>query len=115
VKSTRVYLIHILHCIERIRSDSSGGKETVFSSPTLQDSILRNLQVLCESTQRLPDSLKEQHAEVNWKAMGGLRNILVHDYFSVDLETIWTIVQRDLAELAVAIEQMISVVPEDAE
>jgi uncharacterized protein with HEPN domain len=81
----------------------------------LQDSILRNLQVLCESAQRLPDSLKEEHTEVNWKAIGGLRNILLHDYFSVDLETIWIIVRRDLAALALAIEQMISIAQDDAE
>ena len=80
-----------------------------------QDSNLRDLQVFCESTQRLPDSLKEQPAEMNWKAMDGLRNILVQDYFSVDLKTIGTIVQRDLAELAIAIHQMISVVQEDTE
>jgi uncharacterized protein with HEPN domain len=115
VKSTRVYLLHILHCIERIQSDSAAGKDAVFSSPTSQDSILRNLQVLCESTQRRPASLKEEHAEVNWKAIGGLRNILVHDYFSVDFETIWIIVQRDLAALALAVEQMNSSIQDDAE
>jgi uncharacterized protein with HEPN domain len=52
---------------------------------------------------------------VNWKAIGGLRNILAHGYFSVDIEIIWTIVQKDLAGLAVAVDQMIAVVPDDTE
>lgn len=49
MKSERAYLEHILHCIRRILQDSSGGKDAVFASPTLQDAILRNLQILCES------------------------------------------------------------------
>ncbi len=66
-----------------------------------------------KSTQRLPNSLKDEYAEVNWKAIGGLRNILVHDYFSIDFETIWIIVQRDLVALALAVEQMIFGIQDD--
>jgi len=51
---------HILHCIERIHEDAFGGKEAVFASPTLQDSIVRNLQIMCESAQRLTESSKIQ-------------------------------------------------------
>ena len=86
MKSERAYLEHILQCIRRILEDSSGGKEAVFASPTLQDAILRNLQILCESTQRLAETSKNRHPEVDWPAISGLRNVLVHDYFAVDWE-----------------------------
>jgi len=49
----------------------------------LQDAILRNLQVLCESAQRLSEESKSQHPEVDWRAMSGFRNVLVHDYFGI--------------------------------
>lgn len=94
MKSQRAYLEHILHCSQRILNDSSGGKEAVFASPTLQDAIRRNLQVLCESTQRLTAARKDRQPEVDWRAISGLRNVLVHDYFEVDWETIWTIIHR---------------------
>ncbi len=105
-KPERAYLQHILHCIGRIRDDARGGKEAVFASPTLQDAIVRNLQVLCESTQRLTESTKARHPEVDWRGISGLRNVLVHSYFEVDLETIWTIIQRDLPVLENAAQQL---------
>ena len=107
MKSERAYLEHILHCIRRIMQDSSGGKDAVFASPTLQDAILRNLQILCESAQRLPETSKKSHPEVDWRAISGLRNVLVHDYFATDLETIWTIVQRDLPLLEGAVSRLL--------
>jgi len=107
VKSERAYLEHILYCIRRIMQDSSGGKDAVFASPTLQDAILRNLQILCESAQRLPETSKTSHPEVDWRAISGLRNVLVHDYFATDLETIWTIVQRDLPLLERAVSRLL--------
>ena len=63
VRSERAYLEHILHCIRRIQEDSREGKDVVSASPTLQDAIVRNLQILCESTQRLTDTLKMRHPE----------------------------------------------------
>ena len=107
MKSERAYLEHILHCIGRVTSDSSAGKDAVFGSPTVQDAILRNLQVLCESTRRLTEETKKKHPEVDWRAIAGLRNMLVHDYFSIDLETIWTVVQRDLPALERAVRQLL--------
>lgn len=111
MKSDRAYLQHVLHCARRVLQDSSGGKQAVFASPTLQDAILRNLQVLCESTQRLTEDTRKRHPEVDWRAMSGLRNILVHDYFAVDLETIWTIIQRDLPVLECAVRQLLEEPP----
>lgn len=77
------------------------------ASPTLQDAIVRNLQIMCESTQRLMESSKMRHPEVDWRGISGLRNVLMHSYFEVDLETIWTIVQRDLPDLQNAVKRLL--------
>ena len=111
MRSERAYLQHILHCIYRIQEDSGGGKEAVFASPTLQDAIVRNLQILCESTQRLTESSKGRHPEVDWRGISGLRNVLVHGYFEVDLEAIWTIIQRDLPVLEGAVRRLLEEPP----
>jgi uncharacterized protein with HEPN domain len=106
VRSERAYLEHILHCIRRIQEDSREGKDSVFASPTLQDAIARNLQTLCESTQRLTPASKLLHPEVDWRGISGLRNVLVHSYFEIDMESIWNITQRDLPVLEAAIKSL---------
>ena len=96
MKSQRPYVEHVIGCIRRIAEDSAPGRDAVFASRTLQDAIVRNLQVLCESTQRIGEPHKQRHPEINWPSIAGMRNVLVHDYFEVDFETVWLVVTRDL-------------------
>ena len=66
---------------------------------SLQDAVLRNLQTLSEATQRLSDVSKAIHPEMEWSRIAAFRNVLVHNYLGIDLDTIWEIVQRDIPEL----------------
>ncbi len=106
MKDDRLYLIHISECIARIESYVMGGKDTFFASTLIQDAVLRNLQTLAESTQRLSDSAKARHPEVDWYKISGFRNVLVHDYLGVDLDRAWLIVERELLNLKQTIEAM---------
>lgn len=106
MKEDRVYLSHILDCVRRIEENTSGGKDAFFASHTLQDAVLRNLQTLAESTQRLSEKLKMQHPEVEWRRIGAFRNILVHDYLGIDMERIWEIAQRDVPALKTTVLRM---------
>jgi uncharacterized protein with HEPN domain len=92
----------------RISEDAAPGRDAVFGSRTLQDAILRNLQLSCESTQRIDEALKQRYPEIDWKAIAGLRNVLVHDYFNVDFELVWRIVQRDLPTLESALRALLA-------
>ena len=107
-KDDTVYLRHILECIRRIAEDIAEGRERFMESHTLQDAVLRNLQVMAESTQRLSETTKATQPEVEWRKIAAFRNILVHDYLGIDLETVWDITQRDVPELKQAIEEMLS-------
>jgi len=64
-----------------------------------QDAVMRNLQTLAESTQRLPISLKTAHAEVSWERIAGFRNVLVHDHLGINIGRVWEIVEHGLPEL----------------
>ena len=108
MKSQRVYVTHVLECIGRIAVDSASGREAVFGSHTLQDAIIRNLQVLCESVRRIETAYKDLHPEIQWKAIAGMRNVLVHDYFDVDFEAIWDLVTRDLPPLELAMRSILA-------
>jgi uncharacterized protein with HEPN domain len=106
VKDDRVYLIHIRECIDRIERYTEGGDEEFFSDTRTQDAVLRNLHTLSESTQRLSQTLKASHPEVDWRGISGFRNILVHDYLGVNLVRVWEVVERDLPHLKARIQDI---------
>jgi uncharacterized protein with HEPN domain len=103
VRDDRLYLIHITECIERIERYTAPGHDALLADTMIQDAVLRNLQTLSESTQRLSDALKDWHPEVDWASIAAFRNVVVHDYLGIDLPRIWDIVERDLPDLKHAI------------
>ena len=108
MKSQRAYVAHVLECIDRIESDSASGRDAVFASHTLQDAIIRNLQVLCESVRRLDPAHKDLHPSIDWRAIAGMRNVLVHDYFNVDFAAIWDVISRDLGPLKLVMRAILA-------
>lgn len=104
MKDDRLYLIHVRECIERIEQYTLGGKDTFFTDVKTQDAVLRVLQTLAESTQRISDALKASHPEVDWRNISAFRNVVVHGYLSIDLQRIWDIVESDLPDLKAKIE-----------
>lgn len=86
MKDNAVYLQHIIESIRRIEENTSGGRDDFLGSHTLQDAVLRNLQTLAESTQRLSFEAKADEPGVDWRAISGFRNVLVHNYLGIDLE-----------------------------
>lgn len=63
------------------------------------DAVVRNLEIIGEAARHVPDAFASAHPEVPWKRIAGLRNRIVHNYFGVDLEIIWQILQSDLPQL----------------
>ena len=107
VKDDRTYLLHILECIGRIEEAVRDGRAVFDASHVIQDAVMRNLQVMAESTQRLSSGLKADHSEIDWVGIAGFRNVLVHDYFGVDLDVVWQIAARDLPTLKTATLRML--------
>ena len=107
MKEDRVYLEHIRECLDWIDRFTAGGREEFLSDRKTQSAVLRELQVMAESTQRLPEGLKEQHPEVSWKGIAGFRNVLVHDYLGIKAERVWQIIENDLPVLRAAVQSML--------
>jgi uncharacterized protein with HEPN domain len=99
MKDNRLYLIHIQECLTRIELYTVEGKDAFLTDIKTQDAVLRNLQTLAESTQRLSDELKAAHPDIDWRRISGFRNVLVHDYLSVNLIRVWEIIERNLPDL----------------
>ncbi len=107
MKDDKTYLNHIMECIRRIEENVAGGHKQFIGSHTLQDAVLRNLQTMSEATQRLSDAAKASQPHIEWRRIAAFRNVLVHNYLGIDLESIWEIIQRDVAELKSAIVAML--------
>jgi uncharacterized protein with HEPN domain len=108
MKDDKLYLIHIDECLERIESYIKDiDKKAFMNSSLIQDAVVRNLQTMSESTQRLSENLKDVHPEIDWFKISGFRNVLVHDYLGVDIERIWTTLSKELPILRKAIKKML--------
>jgi uncharacterized protein with HEPN domain len=93
--------------IRRIEENVAQGRDRFLASHTLQDAVLRNLQTMAESTQRLSDDLKATQPKIEWNRIAAFRHVLVHDYLGIDVERVWDITQRDVPELKRAILGML--------
>jgi uncharacterized protein with HEPN domain len=102
------YLDHILECIERIERYIEGDPTLIFRESMAEDAVMRNLQIIAESTKRLSTDIKNAHQEVPWRQIKAMRNVLVHDYLNVRLSIIATIIREDLPALKKAIQIMLN-------
>lgn len=73
---------------------------TFMTDDKTADAVVRNLEIIGEAANRLPDDFCAQHAEIEWRKMIGLRHRIVHDYFGVDLALVWEIVTSSAPVLA---------------
>lgn len=107
MKDDKLYLIHIVECIEHIESYTENmDKEIFMDTSMVQDAVIRNLQVLAESTQHLSEQIKRIKPEIDWYKISGFRNILVHDYLGIDIESVWNIIEREIPLLKKAVLAM---------
>ena len=95
-----LYLDDILEAIDQIQHYVQGMDENDFiSDRTTQDAVIRNLEIIGEAARNLPDSLKAEELEIEWRKIVGLRNILAHEYFGVSVPIVWDIVRNKLQPL----------------
>ncbi len=99
-KDPVVFLTHIIDSIQLIESYMDGRTEAdLMESTGLQDKIIRRIQVIGEAVKNLPDDLKRDHPEVQWRDIAGMRDIVIHQYFGIDLEFVWNVVTKDIPDL----------------
>lgn len=70
--------------------------ESFSANDLVIDAVLRNLEVIGEACKHVPEDIKERHPEVAWRGMAGLRDVIIHRYFGLHLETLWDIVDREI-------------------
>lgn len=107
-RDPRVFLSHILQSIDLIESyigDST--RESFLQSVGVQDQVVRRLEIIGEAVKRIPGEIKDKHPGIPWKKIAGMRDVLIHEYFGVDLKLTWEVLKRDLPPLKKTMEEIL--------
>ncbi len=107
-RDPKVYLEDVLEAIRKIREFTRDMSVAALSkdAKTL-DAVIRNLEVIGEAVKRLPEGVRNQQPDVEWKKIAGLRDILIHEYFGINVEVVWDVIQHKLSALEEAAKKLL--------
>lgn len=108
MKDDWAFLQHISEAIADIKRYTAGGEMEFFGTKMIQDAVIRNLEIVGEAVKNLSPALKERNPDIPWQKIAGLRDVLIHHYFGVDLDSVWLVVVNRLPPLAKSIEQILA-------
>ena len=102
------YLIDILQAARLVQAGIQGiSKKVFFDDWMRQSAVIRQLEIVGEAAKRLSDDFRHAHQEIPWRSIAGMRDILIHEYASVDLEEVWKAAQEDVPRLIALIEPLV--------
>lgn len=106
-KTCLIFLQDILDSINKIQAyihemtfDEFAGNSLVF------DAVVRNLEIIGEAARNIPEELKVEYSDIEWKRMIGLRNIMIHEYFGIDINIVWEIIKKNIPATKPKLEEM---------
>jgi uncharacterized protein with HEPN domain len=107
VRDHRERLLDILEAIERTEKYAEQGRAAFARDELVQVWILHHLQIIGEASRALAPELREEFPEIPWTEIIGMRNILVHHYFEIDTDLVWSVVEKDLPALKKHIQSVL--------
>ena len=108
MKDDRIYLQHIRDALDDIATYANAGREAFIAERMRQDATIRKLQVIGQAVKNLSDTSKSRQPHIPWKQIAGLRDKVIHDYFGVNLDIVWAVVEKDLPQLRRAVDALLS-------
>lgn len=109
MRDYKLYLNDILEATQRIEKYTKRLTFEKLETDTLViDGVVRNLEIIGEAAKNVPAHVKERYPETEWKKIAGLRDILAHEYFGIDLEVVWDIIKNKLPILKLQVHQILN-------
>jgi len=109
LRKAEVYLKHIIQECEFLLKNSSGvAFKDFLNNPVLEHAFVRSLEIIGEAVKKLPVNFKEQHSEIPWRKIAGMRDVLIHDYFGVDYEIVWRTIQEEIPLLKEKVQRILT-------
>ena len=108
MKEDAVYLKHIQDSIKQILEYTHEGKNDFLIDRKTQDAVVRNLEIIGEAVKNISPDLKLRYPQLPWQSMAGMRDKLIHEYFGVDLDLVWSVVENYLSTLDETITGILS-------
>lgn len=108
MRNDRERLFDILEAIAQIEKYAARGKAVFEHDELIQNWIVNRLQIIGEASRGLTVSFRAQHPEIPWTDIIGMRNILVHDYFGIDTEIVWAVVEDSLPTLKNRVSEIVA-------
>lgn len=99
-KDDSIFIDHILESIELIEGYAKGATlEDFLLSSQMQDAVIRRIEIIGEAVKNISADFKKKHPDIPWKEIAGMRDIVAHEYFAVDMHLAWKVAKRDIKEL----------------
>jgi uncharacterized protein with HEPN domain len=112
MKKPIIFLTHILESINLIEMYLQGvTEEHFYASTEKQDLVARRLEIIGEAAKNIPDEFRRKYPDIPWKRISGMRDIIIHQYFSINFARVWDTVVNALPLLKKQIEQIIREYP----
>jgi uncharacterized protein with HEPN domain len=107
MRGERERLLDILEAIERIEKYAVDGKPAFEADELIQTWVVHHITIIGEACRSLSDDFQARHTNIPWADIIGMRNILVHHYFGIDTDAVWSVVDHDIPELKFNIETIL--------
>ena len=107
MRDDRERLLDILTAIEKIEEKAGAGLDAFLTDDLLQVWVVHHLEIIGEAANHISVSYQAEHSEIPWRKLIGMRHILVHGYFEVDLDIVWGVVEKDLPGLHKEIQSLL--------
>ncbi len=99
-------ILDMLDAIERIQRHAEKGRDAFDQDELLQTWVIHHLEIIGEAASKLSQALRDAHHEIPWPQIVAMRNVIAHEYFGIDLDAVWQVIERDLPSLKQNLERI---------